>query len=293
MRIFLTGATGYIGSAVGDALLAAGHEVTGLVRAPKRDILEKRGIRPFIGDLGNPGAVAAEAAKADATIHAAFEPTQDGPAADRASVDAVLNALTGRGQTFIYTSGLWVMGNTKKDADEDSPLDPPPVVAWRPPMEQKVVGAAGRGIRTVVIRPAMVYGRGGGVISGFLQSARETGAARFPGTGENHWSFVHVEDLADLYVRALQAEPGNIFIGASGPALRVREVAEAASRAAGAGGRVHAWSVEEASAVLGPWVQGLVLDQQVSGRKAERVLGWKPKAPQVLEDIQHFSYAAG
>lgn len=294
MTIFVTGATGYIGGAVSEALLRAGHQVVGLVR-PEKDptLLERRGIRPFVGGLGDPIALAAKAATVDATIHTAFEMTANGALADEAAVDAILNGLAGTNKTFVYTSGIWVMGNTGEGADEESPLNPPPVVAWRAAVESKVRDAAARGVRTVVIRPAMVYGRGGGVPASFHRSARDTGAAVYVGSGENHWPFVHIDDLADLYVRALGAVPGSLFLGAAGPALPVRQVAEAASRGAGAEGRTRAWSVDEAFPVLGPMVQGLTLDQQISGKLAERVLGWTPSAPSILEDLEHGSYVAG
>lgn len=285
MKIFLTGATGYIGSAVARALSAAGHDVTGLVRTGSA--LAATGIRPFVGDLADPGRLAAEAARTDATIHTAFRWAPEGPGLDAAFADAVLSALAGTGKMFLYTSGTWVMGNTKTGADEESPLAPPPVVAWRPPVERKVIEGAGRGIRTVVIRPARVYGRGGKCFEGFYTSARETGAALVVGPGENHWSFVHVDDLADLYVRALGAVAGSVFIAASGPALRVSEIARAVSRAAGAEGRIRTTSVEEAVRLFGPVAQALVLDQQVSGRKAERVLEWRPKVPPVMDEIEH------
>jgi nucleoside-diphosphate-sugar epimerase len=294
MNIFVTGATGYIGSSVSAALLKAGHAVVGLIR-PEKDptLLERLGIRAFVGSLGDPIALAAEAKTVDATIHAAFEMSANGALADEAAVDAILNELAGTNKTFVYTSGVWVMGDTAAGADEDSPLNPPPVVAWRAAVERKVLDASRRGVRTVVIRPGMVYGRGGGVPAMFLKSARETGAAVYVGRGENHWTFVHVDDLADLYVRALGADPGSLFLAVDGPALRVRKVAEVASKAAGAEGRTREWVVDEAFPVFGPMVQGLILDQQLSGKRAQSMLGWKPEAPSVLDDLQHGSYAAG
>jgi nucleoside-diphosphate-sugar epimerase len=294
MKIFLTGATGYIGGAVADAFMAAGHAVTGLVR-PEKDPrpLAERGIRPFPGSLENPAAIAAEAARADALVHTAFDWGPNGALADEAFVDAALDALANASKTFLYTSGVWVMGNTAKDADEQSPLAPPPIVAWRVAVERKVLDAGSRGIRGIVIRPAMVYGRGGGAVASFVRSARETGTAIIPGTGENHWTFVHIDDLARLYTLALGAAPGSLLIAASGPALRLQEVARAASEAGGAHGRTQTLSIDEALVALGPAVQGLVLDQRVSGRKAERVLGWKPEAPPLVEELRRSYAAAG
>src|SRR5207237_4601172 len=143
------------------------------------------------------------------------------------------------------------------------------IVAWRQAVEGRVRAGAKRGIRTVVIRPAMVYGRGGGIPAGFVESARKEGAARYVGTGENRWPFVHVDDLADLYLLALERAPaGSVLLGVAGPSRAVSEVAAAASRGAGAGGRTVAWPLEEARQKLGPYADALVLDQQASGRRA-------------------------
>jgi len=165
-------------------------------------------------------------------------------------------------------------------------------VAWRQGVEDRVLAAAKQKIRTVVIRPAIVYGRGAGIPAGFVDSARKEGAAQFVGTGENRWPFVHVDDLADLYLLALEkASPGTLLLGVSGPAHSVRDVAVAASRGAGAEGRIRAWPLEEARKKLGPYADALVLDQQASGKRAQQLLGWRPHRPDVLEDLERGSYA--
>ena len=179
-----------------------------------------------------------------------------------------------------------MLGNTgDRVADEDTPLAPTPLVAWRPANEQLVLEAARHGVQGVVLRPAMVYGHGGGLVDSFVQSAREHGAARVIGNGENRWTFVHVDDLAALYAQALRAAAGTLLFAAHGPAIRVRDVAEAASRAAGAGGRVETVPIEEARRTMGQFADALALDQQISGERAQRVLGWQPQAPSVLEEL--------
>jgi nucleoside-diphosphate-sugar epimerase len=286
MNVFLTGATGYIGGAVAEALAAAGHKVLGLAHSDDRvKTLEAKGIQPWRGNLDDPASIGAGAARADAAIHTALGRDANAPLADRAAVESILDAYTGTGKPFIYTSGVWVMGNTKKNADETASLAAPPVVSWRMGVEQSVLDAASRNIRTVVIRPAMVYGRSGGMAMAFAQSARQTGAALMVGDGENHWTFVHIDDLADLYVRALDAPPGTLLIAADGEPLRLREVAEAASRAAGAGGKVHSIEIDEAFKTMGPWAQGIILDSRVSGRKARELLGWQPRGRSVLQEL--------
>ncbi|MDW8354455.1 MAG: NAD-dependent epimerase/dehydratase family protein [Bryobacterales bacterium] len=294
MNILITGATGYIGGAVAEAVQAAGLQVTAAVRDPeKASRLTARGFRTVLAALENPGALGAAAQEADGVIHTALARGPEAGPLDQAAVETMLEALEGTGKVFVYTSGCWVHGNTGgRVAGESSPLDPPPIVAWRPAVERLVQDACQRKVRGVVIRPAMVYGRGGGVLAEFVRTAREQGVVRFVGTGENHWTFVHLDDLADLYVRALEHAPaGEIFLAAEGPAYKVREVAEAASRAGGADGRVEAWPLEEARRVLGPVADGLVLDQKLGSTKALRLLGWMPKGRPVIDELLLGSYA--
>jgi nucleoside-diphosphate-sugar epimerase len=292
VQVFLTGATGYIGSAVAEALCHAGYAVVGLARSEDQArVLAANGLGAHAGDLRDPASVAEGAHEGDAVIHAGFAAGADGGQTDRAAVEAILGELSQLNRPFVYTSGCWVLGNTgDKIADEDSPLAPAPLVAWRPAVEQLVLAAAQQGVQGVVIRPAVVYGRGGGLVRMLLDSAREYGAARMIGDGDNRWSFVHVDDLADLYVRALGAASGTLLFASHGPAVRVREVAEAAGRAAGRDGAVEAVPLDEARRSIGPMVGGLALDQQISGERAMRVLGWRPHGPSVLEELASGSY---
>lgn len=294
MQVFLTGASGYIGSAVAEALRAAGHEVIGLARSEEQARqLAGRGLRPHRGDLLQPETVAAGVRAADAAIHTANTGGANAAAADIAATRAILHALAGSPKPFLYTSGVWVLGSTgDRIADESSPLQPTPLTAYRVALEQEVLSGKERGTRAIVIRPADVYGRGGGLLRMLTQSARETGAARYVGDGRNRWPFVEVEDLARLYALALEKAPaGALFHAAHGPAVAMRELAEAASLGAGAGGKTVAWPLEEARKTLGAFADALALDQQVSGAKAERELGWQPRGRPVLEDLRAGSYA--
>ncbi len=292
MKIFLTGATGYIGRAIADALSKAGDSVTGLARsdAAARS-LEEKGITPHRGDLLSPDALTAAAAASDGVIHTAT--TNDG-SKDRAAVCAMLEAIAGSGKAFVYTSGIWVLGNTGDGiADETAPLHPAALVSWRPSIEELVLSTARKNVRSSVIRPAVVYGRAKGIPAGFVKSARELGTARFVGIGDNHWPAVHVEDLADLYVRAVKkAPPGSLFLAAETAAHRVKEIAEAASFGAGAGGRTESWPLEDARKTLGAFADALALDQQVSSARAKTTLGWQPRADGILEDLCHGSYVS-
>jgi nucleoside-diphosphate-sugar epimerase len=292
MQVFLTGATGYIGSAVADRLRSAGHRLTGLARSDAAAArLKAASVVPVRGDFSNPASVGSAARSADGVISMAttYDPAIDGPA-----VDAILDALAGSNKPFVYTSGIWSHGDTGGTVvDETTPPRPAALVEWRQAVEDRVREAARRGIRSVVIRPAIVYGRGGGIPAGFVQSARKEGAARYVGTGENRWPFVHVDDLADLYLLALESAPaGSLLLGVSGPSRPVRDIAAAASRGVGAGGRTVAWPLDEARQKLGAYADALVLDQQASGRRAQELLGWRPHRPDVLEDIERGSYTA-
>ena len=138
MQVFLTGATGYIGSAVLNALLKGGHQVVALARDPeKAEALESRGATAIVGELGLPKTYVSAVRKAEAVIHTARESSPRGVALDKHAVETMLQAL-GDGyivdrkpRTFIYTSGVWVLGRTVKAAEEDAPLDPAPNVADR------------------------------------------------------------------------------------------------------------------------------------------------------------------
>ena len=294
MNVFLTGATGYIGSAVVDALQKSGHSVTGLARSDAAaEKLRERGCEVHRGDLQNPQTLAAGARAADATIHTASTSDTRSGQLEPPAVRAMLDAVEGSDQPFIYTSGVWVLGDTGDEpADEDAPLDPLPIVAWRPAVERMVLDAAERGVRTVVIRPAMVYGRGAGIPAMLVDAARKHGVVRYVGTGENRWTMIHVEDLADLYVRTVEnASAGTLLHAAAGPPLRVAEIASAAAEAGGVKGQTTGWPLDEAREKLGPFADALALDQWVSGKRAEEMFEWRPQAPSVLDDLRRGSYA--
>ncbi|MGI9174525.1 MAG: NAD-dependent epimerase/dehydratase family protein [Rhodothermales bacterium] len=299
MKVFITGATGYIGSAVALELDENGHEVLALARSDEAaETLGDEGYQVVRGDLRDTDLLKEYAEQADGIIHAGFEPSEEGGAVDAAAVEAYLEALTGTEKPLIYTSGVWVYGTTGNDpVDEEDALDPIPLVAWRVPVEERLVAAA-PDVRTVVLRPALVYGRAGGIPAMLTFSAAEHNAVRFVGGGGNKWTMVHVGDLADLYRLALEAvatgtlEPGTVLNAAHDVPVTVREAAEAASYGAGTEGAVRSWPLEEAQQELGGVADALVLNQVVSGEKAKRLLEWRPEAPyDLLTDLRSGSYA--
>lgn len=179
-------------------------------------------------------------------------------ATDPVLVPRLIEVLAGSGKPLVYTSTAWVMGDTRgRLAGEAAPLRPPPSLAWLVALERVLLDAAGeRCVRTVVVRPAVVYGAPD---EGPLTLAEPR--------GENHWSFVHVEDLADLLVLAFaQAPAGSLFVAADGPPATRAELA------AYAGTPGVAAAPEDAAA----------LDQRVGSTRAFRELGWRPSRPPVL-----------
>ena len=285
MKVFVTGATGYVGSAVAQALLAVGNRVSGLARSEEAARkLEEVGVEAVRGSLADANAIIESARSAGAVIHTASTGDANASQADGLALDAILDGLNGTNKPFLYTSGIWVIGDTRGTvADEDTPLAPTPLVAWRPAHEQRALTEAGHGI---VIRPGVVYGQGGGMIVGMVSQAQAAGTVRYVGTGEQHWTVIHVEDLAALYVLALEtAPPESLFLAANDETPTVREIAQAVSEAAGIPGQTQPWPLEEARQALGPFADALALDQKATSRKARQTLGWEPTAPTLFADL--------
>jgi len=293
VRVLVLGATGYIGSVVVERLAAAGHHVAALARDDGRArLLPGVGeIRP--GDLTVPSSLsAAVTPDVDAVVDVT---TPTGSAAiDSAATASLLEPLRGTGRPFVYTSGIWVLGETGPDpATEDAPPRPIELVRDRPSIEQMVLGSADRGIRPVVLRPGIVHGRGGGIPALLVEQARAHGRGRYVG-GPVHWPMVHVDDLADLYVRALDRAPAaSLFHAVAEEAVPVTELAVAAARAAGVESVAEAWSLPDARAGLGSlFADALALDQACSGSRARERLGWRPRGVDAVRDLAEGSYAS-
>ena len=284
MRIFLTGATGYIGAAVLDALVRGGHEVTALVRDnSKAARTAARGGHPIIGNLADPESYRVAAQAQDGYIHTAYDSTSNGgPGVDRAALDVILAAAkrrrTGaksRKRFIIYTSGVWVLGSAPEPADEDSPTNPVSLVAWRPDHEQLVLLAAGAGLRTIVVRPGIVYGGGHGIVGDLLKSA-SNGLVRVVGDGNNHWPLVYDRDLADLYARlAADNDASGVYHANDEGDERVNDIVSAISPYLPVRPDVRHVPIEEARSKMGAFADALALDQVVRSPRA-RALGWAP-----------------
>ncbi len=296
MRIFLTGATGYIGSAVLDALLRAGHQVTALVRDAVRGApVVARGAQRLIGDLADPASYVSGLDDVDGYVLTAFDPSPQGPALDRLTLDTVLSAARARGlerRFVVYTSGAWVLGPTDAAAAEDAPLNPPAIASWRPAHERLVLSSQGAGLRTMVIRPGLVYGGRRGIVSDLIKDAAN-GIVRVIGTGANHCPFIYDRDLADLYARLI-ADPdaAGVFHANDEGDERVIDIVEAVSGQVPVRPSVRHVPIEEARAKMGPVADALVLDQKMRSPRA-RALGWQPtlrgvgrSVPRLLEELR-------
>ena len=294
MNIFLTGASGYIGRHVAEKLQAAGHQIIGLARSDRSvSWMQEQGITPHRGDLLDAQSLTQAALIADGVIHLGAAVGPSWAEGDRNAVHALLGALAGSGKPFIYTSGAPIYGDTGLTVvDEEAPLNPPPFFAWRPHVEQQVLAAAAQGIRGIILRPATVYGRGGGsALLVLLRQAQQEDIAHYIGTGENRWSAVHVDDLAELYALAFEQAPaGSVLNAAAGASVSMKDLATAISFAIGRERAVASWTLEQARAARGPRADFFAMNQQVSGAKATLLLGWNPRAPSLLYDVAYGSY---
>jgi nucleoside-diphosphate-sugar epimerase len=293
MKVALTGATGFVGSHVLTALREHGHAVTALVRDDAgADTVAARGAIPVVVELHDRPAVAGLFGAADAAIHTASPGDATSAALDAAVVDAAIAAYAGSGNTFIHTSGLWTYGDNAF-IDEESPLDPPALVAWREPIERRVLAA--QAMRGVLIVSGVAYGDGAGGIPGVLLGSPRDDAGNLImlGSGEQHWSTVHVADLADLFRRALESGSARgRYIASDGLNPTVAELTEAAAVAVGAPGAVPG-SDDEARARLGDlFADVLLLDQGSGATKALAELGWRPSRPGLVDELRDGGYRA-
>lgn len=286
MRIFLTGATGYIGGAVLDALVRGGHDVTALVRdSEKARRVAKRGAHPVIGDLADPESFRGAAEAQDGYVHTAFDSrSRRGPAIERAALETIIAAAKrprtagshGPQKRFIvYTSGVWILGKTPEPVAEDAPINPIAMAAFRPAHEELVLGSASDTLRTIVVRPGLLYGGGVGMV-GDLFKAAANGLVRVVGDGNNHWPLVYDRDLADLYAKLVAREDtAGVYHANDEGDERVNDIVDAIKPYLPVKPDVRHVPFEEAKNKMGPYAEALALDQVVRSPRA-RALGWTP-----------------
>ncbi|HEY8481347.1 MAG TPA: NAD-dependent epimerase/dehydratase family protein [Spirillospora sp.] len=292
MKVFVTGANGYLGRAVCTRFQLAGHEVQGLARSRvAAATLRAWGITPVEGSLDDTERLTAAAAAADVVI--------DTASADHAdSTRALLDALAGTGKKYVRTSGTGVytdlaQGDLNETVyTEDTEHTPAPVVAVRYATDQAVQEAAGRGIHTIVLRPSMVYDQGASEqIPLLIRQALVSGRSLYVGKGDNRWGNVYLGDLAEAYLLAVEkAEPGSVYNLAAGEA-RMGDIAEAVARLVGLE-KAESCEPEVAYAAFGKrWVDvALSSNSRVDSRKAREELGWEPQGPSLFEELESGSY---
>src|SRR5579871_1660281 len=292
MKVALTGATGFIGSHVLTELQTNGHDVMAVVRSEEEaDRVEAKGAVPAVIDLYDRGAVVRVLREADGAIHTASPGDETSANLDSAVVDAVIEAFAGTGKPYIQIGGLWVYGNNAS-ITEESPYNAPALVAWKEPIERRVLDAPN--LRGVVIVSSTAYGDGGGGIPGLvLNSPRDDdGNLIMLGTGQQHWSIIHVADLARFFRQVLESDSarGRYVIG-NGSNPTVAELTEAAAVAVGAPGAVQG-SNDEARARLGDYfAEVLLLDQGTAATKIRDELGWSPSQLGLVDEFRDGSYA--
>lgn len=300
MKVFLTGATGFIGGTVASALCAAGHKVVGLARPERRSLdgaIQTKGIEPVYGLLDDSALLTQMAREADAVINAANVD-------HRGSTETFLAALKGTKKAYIQTSGSGITADmaggepTAAIYEDDDVVVPLPSRAARIAINNFVLAAASDGIRTAVIAPPMIYGQGTGMnpnsiqVPAMIKVAKKCGVAKYVGRGENRWSNVHVEDLADLFVAVLERGKAGSFYYAENGENSLREVAMAISRLLGYGNRAESLNVPEAIVEYGELMTNLSFgsNSRVRAKRAHDELGWFGKRAALLEDIEHGSY---
>lgn len=287
MRIFVTGATGFVGRAVAEAFRRRGHRVAGLVRTEaKGRALAAAEIEPVLGDMRDTASYHRAASNADVLVHCASEYSQDYEGLDRKTVDHFVSmAKVPHERRVIYTSGVWLYGPTGAEpVDETRAFMTAHLIPWRGEHEKKVLAAGG-----LVIRPGCVYGGSGSLTAGWFQDAVKDGAASIVGKGDNRWAMVHRDDCAELFVLAAESGVrGELFNATDRSRATVREMAAAASAAAGKGGAVKELSSAEAEKKHGFMAHGLALDQHVDSSKAVRLLGWTPRFGGFADDAARY-----
>jgi nucleoside-diphosphate-sugar epimerase len=291
VNVALTGSSGFIGAHVLSDLVAHGHEVTALVRSDKdAEAAAAQGAKAAVVDLYDRATVVNVLVKLDGSIHTASPGDTTSADLDSAMADAVIEAFSGSGKPHIQISGLWVYGDNTA-ISEESPRHAPPMVAWKEPIERRLLSEPG--LRAIVPVSGSAYGDGGGGIPGLLLGSPRDDAGNLVmiGQGRQHWVTVHVADLADFFRRALEQDSahGYYAIG-NGLAPTVADLTEAAAVAVGAGGAVPGSEAEARSRLGDYFAEVLLLDQVSRATRARVELGWEPSHLGFIEELRTGSY---
>ena len=293
MRVFVTGATGFIGAAVVSELLGAGHSVLGLARNEEAaDKLARAGVEAHRGELTDLDALAAGARACDGVAHLAFihdfSKFEENIEIDRRAAEAMTSALEGSGKPFVLTAGTALVAPGRVATESDVPADPN---TGRAATEQLVLATASRGVRASVVRLSpSVHDEGDhGFVPLLIDIARRTGIAAYVGDGGNRWPAVHRLDAAHLFRLALEkAEPGTRLHGAAEEGIPMYQIAETVGE--GLGVPVRSLTPEEAPSHF-DWFAGFAqLDGAASSVITRKTLGWEPKQKGLIADMRESGY---
>ncbi|TYB66084.1 SDR family oxidoreductase [Nonomuraea sp. PA05] len=294
MRVFVTGATGFVGSAVVRELIGAGHQVVGLARGDEAvAALEAVGAVPHRGSLDDPGSLRDGADGADGAIHLAFVHDfgdfEAANATDRRAIEALGEALAGSGRPFVVTSGTGLLPPGRVGTEEDEPGTHSP----RGAAEEVALSFVPRGVRVSLVRLPLVHGEGDhGFVAAAIGIAREKGVSAYPGDGSSRWSSAHVLDVAALYRLALEQAPAGARLHAvAEEGVPVREVAGVIGRHLGV--PVSSIPVAEAGAHFGWLGAFLALDMPASSALTRKLLDWRPERPGLIPDLDAGHYFHG
>jgi nucleoside-diphosphate-sugar epimerase len=287
MKVFLTGATGFVGRAVGRELIAGGHTVLGVARTDEAArTLSSAGIEPHLGDLTEPGTFVAGALVCDAVIQCAFihdfSRYAENIEVEGQAVSAMLDALAGSGKVFIATSGIGMLAPGRAAVETDTPAR-----QGRGATEALVREAATRGLRTAVVRlPPITHDEGdGGFLPALVQIARDKGMAAYIGDGAYRWPAGHRLDAARLYRLVLEkGEPGAAYHAVADEGVPMRQIAEAIAERLGL--ETASIDADQAANHYG-WLGFLAgVDMPASSALTQERLGWRPTHPGLIEDIK-------
>lgn len=294
MRVFITGATGFIGSAVVGELLAAGHAVLGLARSEAgAQALREVGAEVHPGSLEDLDSLRRGAASAEAVIHLGFNHDfskfAENCALDQRAIEALGSVLAGTDRPFLVTAGLGGLIAPGQTITEDHV--PAADLPFPRVSEQAAMALRAKGVSVAVIRLPQVHDRAKqGLVTYAIALARQKGLSAYVGDGQNRWSAVHVSDAARLYRLALERhEPGARYHAVAEEGVPLRAIAEAVGR--GLKVPVASLPPEAAESHFG-WMGRLVADgNPASSAKTRRILGWDPAGPGLLEDVARTDFS--